>query len=69
MQNTEHILSAEDIREYLGEATSIWDELTAYIEKQGQAECKLYNYSEVYHVVLYNNWFILYLHWVGDSCI
>jgi hypothetical protein len=29
----DHIPSNEDIREYLGEAKSIWDELTAYIEE------------------------------------
>jgi len=34
--NAELIPSAEDIREYLGEVTSIWDELTAYIEEAYQ---------------------------------
>ncbi len=36
--DAEHIPSAEDIREYLGEATSIWDELTAYIEEAYQVK-------------------------------
>ncbi|KAB2952736.1 hypothetical protein F9B85_08790 [Heliorestis acidaminivorans] len=29
--DADHIPSIEDIREYLGEAKSIWDELTAYL--------------------------------------
>jgi hypothetical protein len=36
--NADHIPSAEDIREYLGEAKSIWDELTAYIEEAYQVK-------------------------------
>ncbi|WP_026478694.1 DUF3788 domain-containing protein [Alkaliphilus transvaalensis] len=36
--NAEHIPSDEDIREYLGDIRSIWDELTAYIEKAYQVE-------------------------------
>jgi len=32
----DHIPSNEDIREYLGDAKSIWDELTAYIEEAYQ---------------------------------
>ncbi len=38
--DAEHIPSAEDIREYLGEATSIWDELTAYIEEATRSNLK-----------------------------
>ena len=34
----DHIPSNDDIREYLGEAKSIWDELTAYIEKAYQVK-------------------------------
>ncbi len=34
----DHIPSDEDIREYLGEAKSIWDELTAYIEEAYQVK-------------------------------
>lgn len=36
--NAEHIPSDEDIREYLGDVKSIWDELTAYIEEVYQVE-------------------------------
>ncbi|MCR3923114.1 MAG: DUF3788 domain-containing protein [Firmicutes bacterium] len=34
--DADHIPSTEDIREYLGEAKSIWDELSAYIEETYQ---------------------------------
>ena len=34
----DHIPSADDIKNYLGEAKSIWDELTAYIEKTYQVK-------------------------------
>jgi len=36
--DADHIPSNEDIREYLGEAKSIWDELTAYIEEAYQVK-------------------------------
>jgi hypothetical protein len=34
--DADHIPSSQDIKDYLGEAKSIWDELTAYIEKTYQ---------------------------------
>ena len=36
--DAEHIPSSEEIREYLGEAKSMWDELTAYIEEAYQVK-------------------------------
>ncbi len=36
-----HIPNDEDIREYIGEAKSIWDELKAYIEEAYQVKPKI----------------------------
>lgn len=36
--DADHTPSGEDIREYLGEAKSIWNELTAYIEEAYQVK-------------------------------
>ena len=36
--DAEHIPSSDEIREYLGEAKSMWDELTAYIEETYQVK-------------------------------
>lgn len=36
--DADHIPSSEEIREYLGEAKSMWDELTAYIEEAYQVK-------------------------------